>query len=128
MATSDQERNGQIIQYLCGLQAYVVSCCCEFPSVVGNVQNPDAPIVGGSLLAGLAAAYPTTDWSSASVLVTLLLNGAARGLYKRNVEGGNTFWYINLFLLRATPANAVYLPYCSAIKHCPFVPSGHPIV
>lgn len=126
MATTDFERNGQIIQYLCGLQAYVVSCCCEYPVIVGNEQNPDG--AGSTLLAGLAAAYPTTDWTDVNVLITLLLNGAKRGLYKRNVVGGNTSWYINLFLIRATPANKAYMPYCTALKQCEFLPQGHPIV
>jgi len=127
MATTDVERNGQIIQYLCSIQAYVVSCCCEFPTLVNNQQNPDAPLADGPLLVALQAAYPTTGWT-ATMLVDLLLNGAKRGVYKRNVVGADTFWFVNLFLLKATPANAVYKPYCTAIKDCPFVPQGHPVV
>jgi hypothetical protein len=128
MATTDQERNGQIIQYLCSIQAYVVSCCCEYPAGTTNGQNPEEPIVAGSLLTNLALAYPTTVWTDAALLVRLLTTGAKRGLYKRNVEGANTFWFINLNLIKATPANKVYMPYCSAIKDCPFGFEGHPIV
>lgn len=126
MATTDQERKGQIIQYLCGLAAYVVPCCCEFPTGLANQHN--SAEVGSSLILGLVAAYPTTDWTDPALLSTLLEDGAKRGLFKRFVSAGNTFWYVNLYLLRSTPANKVYMPYCSAIKDCPFIAQSHPVV
>jgi hypothetical protein len=126
MATTDQERKGQIIQYLCSIEAYVVPCCCEFPVLVNNQHN--ASQVDSPLILALAAAYPTTTWTDPALLSQLLEDGAKRGLFKRNVVGADTFWYINLFLLRSTPANKVYMQYCSAIKDCPFGPKTHPVV
>ena len=126
MATTDQERKGQIIQYLCSLEAFVVPCCCEFPALVNNQHN--ASEAGSPLITALAAAYPTTVWTDPALLSELLEDGAKRGLFKRDVVGGNTFWYINLNLIKATPANKVYMQYCSAIKNCPFVAAGHPVV
>lgn len=126
MATTDQERKGQIIQYLCSIQAYVVPCCCEFPVLVNNEHS--ASQVDSPLILALAAAYPTTTWTDPALLSQLLEDGAKRGLFKRNVVGADTFWYINLFLLRSTPANKVYMQYCSAIKDCPFVAHTHPVV
>jgi len=117
---SDRTRTSQIIEYLCSIRMWVVGCCCVFPAPTTNQQNTTGTAPpAGSLLVGLQAAFPGTNWSDPSVLVRLLLDGARRGRFKRLTNNSNDeFWYIDLFMVRKNPCNKIYRSACSAIKDC----------
>lgn len=118
---SDFTRNAQIIEYLCGLRAFVVDCCCEFPAPTTNGQNTfGTSPPAGSLLTGLQVAYPGTDWSNVNTLVGILLQGARRGRFRQlTTSSGDQYWYIDLFMVKKNYSNRQYMPFCSAIKDCP---------
>lgn len=127
MSVSDFTLNGQIISYLCSIEMYVVSCCCEFPDPTTNGQNTEGdPPAEGSLFDALAALYPTI-WTDVTELVRLLEDGAKRGRFKRYTNtDGDEFWYIDLFMLRNNPNNKQYMQFCDAIKDCPRGQSSAP--